>query len=196
MLLQLFAGQALPLLLVSTQIAPAGDTQSQPCINKYTAILLDDMLHEAGIKGGCQRMFTEKSKSASFKKWKWPTKEQRLSASADCPELSYDGKEVLPTNRWLSVVEDAHLQVQAQPSSSRQQSSAKVAEAVLLIVGKHFCIDSRHNASAESVFRNIYLSVSNWLQHSNQTCQGFRSQTPKHTSSSCQHQPGSAHLFC
>jgi hypothetical protein len=42
--------------------AAAGNPEQDPCIDSNDAIMLDGLLNENGIKGGCVRMYKEKYK--------------------------------------------------------------------------------------------------------------------------------------
>ena len=102
--------------------------------------MLDELLKENGIKGGCLRMYKEKFKQPNFKLWCVPTQQQRDSDPEHCPELFYDSKEVLPTHEWLPAVQQAYAEYEAQASSTKQKPIAEKVKALMNLLGKHICV--------------------------------------------------------
>ncbi|DBB12020.1 TPA: hypothetical protein ACH3X3_006137 [Trebouxia sp. C0006] len=121
-------------------ILESGNPEQDPCIDSNDAIMLDGLLNENGIKGGCVRMYKENYKQPNFKMWSVPTQQQRNSDPEHCPELFYDSKEVLPTHLWLPAVQKAFAKYEAQASSTTQKSVADKVKAVMELLGQHICV--------------------------------------------------------
>ena len=153
-------------------IIPAGNPDQEPCIDSAEAIILNYLMLDHGIKGGCQRMYSEKCKQTNFNKWTWPSQQARDSDSAHCPELYYDGKEVLPTSQWLSAVQQAYAQLQADPSTTKRQPTAKTVKTVMELLGNRICVSGRQHGISK-------LYVTQYVQQCEQLIDTHQAEAPR-----------------
>ena len=114
--------------------------------------MLDDLLRENGIEGGCLRIYMEKYKQPNFKTWPVPTQQQCNSDPEHCPELSCDSKEVLPIHQWLPAAQQAFAEYEAQASSTKRKSVAEKVKAVMDLLGKHNCARGKKFGISQQYF--------------------------------------------
>ena len=123
--------------------AAAGNPEEDPCIDSSDAIMLDDLLKDNGIEGGCLRMYTEKSKQPNFQMWSVPTQQQRNSDPVRRPELCYDNKGLLTTHQWLPAVQRAYAEYEAQASSTQRKPISEKVKAVMDLLGQRTCVKGK-----------------------------------------------------